>query len=154
MELLGTVAHSRCTVVRLSCRMVPKPQFQTQRISVKLLPWLKGPWLSPAHTDLLCGTRRNYLTTPHCCCFCKMLLALGPKHCLVFARTQSCEREEGAQQGREGTGLSMLWAAQQLPQLKHSGFCVALRGWHGLCVSTLGCDLWRLKSAKDIEFNS
>lgn len=37
MKLLGTVAHSRGTVVRLSWRMVPKPQLQTQRTSVKLL---------------------------------------------------------------------------------------------------------------------
>lgn len=65
-------------------------------------PWLTGPWLSPAQTDLLCGTRRNYLTPPHCCCFCKMLFPFGPKlfsiQCLQGHR--ACEREERAQQGK------------------------------------------------------
>lgn len=140
MKLLGTVAHSRCPVMRLSSRMAPEPQSGSAMASAVL------GWAQLRDRCALC-TGRSYPPTPHCCCLCKM--PLPSKHCFVSGLQghRACEREEGPAREREGTGPSRLWAAQQLPSPEPLDAVCVTQVTH-LCVSTPAWALWSLKGAK------
>lgn len=123
MKLLGTVAHSRCTVVRPSSRMVPEPQLQTQSLSQAAA--MASRALGRAQLkDRFTLWHREELPD-----HATLLLLLLLQNTLAFraktllsvwcARTQSLrKREEGAAWEREGSGPSMLWQPSSFPSSK------------------------------------
>lgn len=102
MKLLGTVAHSRCTVMRLSSRMVPEPLLQTQSLSQAAAMASRALSWAQFKDRFALWHREELPNPPHCCCFCKTLLPSGPKHWFVsgLQGQRACEREKRAQHGK------------------------------------------------------
>lgn len=149
MKLLGTAAHSRCTVMRLNSRMVPEPQLQTQSISQAaavasgVLRWAQPKdrfalWHReelPSHTTLL------------------LLLqdAQGQNTVLslVCKDTEPVKERRGPSRGKgRDRTLHALGSPAASPAPRLDFVCPFMSDM--ICVQALACVLWSLKGAKDI----
>lgn len=142
MKFSGTVAHNRCTVIRLaelqegSWALPPNPEHRSSCRHGLKNPWyqarLKGRFAlwyeekSPHRATLL-------LLLENASVFRSKTVSS-----LVCKDTVPVKGEAGPAREREGTGPSMLWVAQQPPQLEDVGLHVLPRFLEGhyLCAST------------------
>lgn len=123
MKLSGTIAHNRCTVIRLAelqegSWASPNPEHRSSHSrglrSPRYPSWLKGRFAV--------WYKENHLTLPCFSYFCKTLLSSKTKHCF-FSSLQGHRICEGRRWSRPGKGEDRTLHALGGPAASPAGRC-------------------------------